>query len=229
MKKIDVIILTKSDTEKAIRMTKRTMLTMQDAENDFKFNFHLVESGIHMKTQYEPIVKNYITPNESFNYNRFLNHAVPYLTSEWVIICNNDVGFEKGWFSEIMKIHELRPDIHSFSPKDPVLFMKWYDWHFVQSPDTYFESHSVTEALMGWCLVIKKESLDKILPFDELFDMYYQDNDYAMMLQNHGIKHALVRNSIACHLETVNIPKMTEQKLQKMTIDELKFRKKWNL
>jgi hypothetical protein len=30
-------------------------------------------------------------------------------------------------------------------------------------------------------------------------------------------------------LETVNIPKMTEQKLQKMTIDELKFRKKWNL
>ena len=81
---------------------------------------------------------------------------------------------------------------------------------------------------MGWCLVIKKESLDKIVPFDELFDMYYQDNDYAMLLQQNGIKHALVRNSIACHLETVNIPKMTEQKLKKMSIDELKFRKKWN-
>ena len=228
MKNVDVIILTKSDTEKSIRMTKRTILTMQDAETDYKFNVHLLESGVNMSGIYKDIVSNYIFSNESFNYNRFLNHALPYLSSEWVVISNNDVGFEKGWFSEIMKINEIRPDIHSFSPKDPVLFMKWYDWHFVQSPDVYFESYSVTEALMGWCLVIKKESLDKIVPFDELFDMYYQDNDYAMLLQQNGIKHALVRNSIACHLETVNIPKMTEQKLKKMSIDELKFRKKWN-
>ena len=228
MKDIDVIILTKSDTERAVRNTKRTMLTMQDAEVDYKFHFHLVESGLKFERQYDGIISNYITPNESFNYNRYLNHALPYLQHEWVIIANNDVGFERGWFSEIMKIHEIRPDIHSFSPKDPVLFMKWYDWHFVQSPDIYFESYSVTEALMGWCLVIKKESLDKIVPFDEIFDMYYQDNDYAMVLQKHGIKHALVRHSIACHLETVNIPKMTEQKMRKMTIDEIKFRNKWN-
>lgn len=228
MQNVDVIVLTKSQTEKKIRMTKRTMLTMQDAENDYKFNFHLVESGIQMSNMYEGIVSNYITPNESFNYNRFLNHALPYLQHDWVVITNNDVGYEKGWFSEIMKVHAIRPDIHSFSPKDPFLYMKWFDWHFVQSPDSYFESYSVSEAIMGWCLVIKRESLQKITPFDELFDMYYQDNDYCMMLQSAGIKHALVRNSIACHLETVNIPKMNEEKMRKMTIDELKFRKKWN-
>lgn len=225
---VDVIILTKSGTEKAVRMTKRTILTMKEAEANVNFKVHLVESGINHHREYSGIVENYIIPGETFNYNRFLNIALEKCSEDWVVICNNDVGFEKGWFTEIMRIHDMRPDIHSFSPKDPVLYMKYFDWHFIQSPDVYFENYSVTEALMGWCLVIKRESLNKILPFDEQFDMYYQDNDYAMLLQQNGIKHALVRHSIACHYQTMNIQKLDNAKMAKMKEDELKFRNKWN-
>lgn len=225
---VDVIILTKSDTEKAIRMTRRTIQTLHDSEYEYKFKVHLMESHINAQLQYKNLVENYEYPNENFNYNRYLNHAIKYLSCEWVVICNNDVGFEKGWFSEIMKIHEMRPDITSFSPKDPALYMKYFDGHFLGSPDIYFESYSVSEAVMGWCLVIKKESLDKILPFDELFDMYYQDNDYTENLKKHGIKHALVRHSIACHLETINIQRLDDAKMKKMKVDEIKFRNKWN-
>lgn len=228
MKNVDVIILTRSNTEKAIRMTKRTILSLDDSEKDYKFNVHLVESGVDFKHQYADFVSNYILPKENFNYNRFVNQAIPYLKSDWVIISNNDVGYERGWFSEIMKVHNERPDITSFSPKDPMLYMKYYDWHFIQSDSTYFESYSVTEAIMGWCIVIKKDSFDKIAPFDELFDMYYQDNDYAMSIQKEGIKHALCRHSIVCHLQTATITRLDEEKINKMKADEIKFRTKWN-
>lgn len=226
---VDVIILGNSNTEKSIRMTRRTIITLHESESEHKFKVHLVESGSEVPEQYHGIVESYICPKENFNYNRFLNHAFPKVSCDWVIISNNDVGYERDWFTEIMKIHEMRPDIHSFSPKDPALYMKYFDGHFLGSPDIYFESYIVSEAVMGWCLVVKRESLQKLLPFDELFDMYYQDNDYTENLKKHGIKHALVRHSIVCHYETVNIQRLDEAKMKKMRVDEIKFRKKWGL
>jgi GT2 family glycosyltransferase len=166
-------------------------------------------------------------PNEPFNYNRFINHTLDHLQGEWVIISNNDVGYERGWFSEMMKIHEMRPDIQSFSPRDPMLYMKYFDWHFIDSPNDYYESYLVTEAVMGWCIVVKRTALDKIVPFDETFDMYYQDNDYARTIESKGIKHALVRHSIATHLNTASITKLDKAKMDKMQEDKLKFENKW--
>jgi hypothetical protein len=224
---VDAIILTNSSTEKAVRSTLRTMYTLRDSETEHKFNIHLVESGIDHTNVYMSLVANYMKPNEPFNYNRFINHTLDYLQGEWVIISNNDVGYERGWFSEMMKIHEMRPDIQSFSPRDPMLYMKYFDWHFIDSPDHYYESYLVTEAVMGWCIVIKRTALDKIVPFDETFDMYYQDNDYARTIESKGIEHALVRHSIATHLNTASITKLDKAKMDKMQEDKLKFENKW--
>lgn len=226
---IDVIILTNSSQESDVVMTLRTIYSLRDSEVYYKFNVHLVESGENYFDRYNEtgIIANYIKTNEKFNYNRFVNFGLAHVTCDWVIISNNDVGYEKNWLTEIMDVHRARPDIHSFSPKDPILYIKEFDWHFINSPDMYFESYQVHEALMGWCLVIKKESLDLIRPFDEQFDMYYQDNDYAMMLIKNGIKHALVRNSVVCHLGSLNISALTFEKLNKMEEDRIKFENKW--
>ena len=224
---VDAIILTNSNTEKAIRSTKRTMYTLRDSEVVHDFNIHLVESGPDNTNNYMGLVANYIKHNEPFNYNRSINHALPYLQGEWVIISNNDVGYEKGWFSEIIKVHEKRPDIQSFSPRDPMLYMKYYDWHFIDSPSDYFESYIVTEAVQGWCIVIKRDAFNQIIPFDETFDMYYQDNDYARTIESKGIKHALVRHSIATHLNTATVTKLDKAKMDKMQEDKIKFERKW--
>ena len=225
---VDVIILTKSVGHDSISMTKRTIISMQKAEKDYTFHFHLVESGINVKPQYQSIVDNYILVKEEFNYNRFINYALPYLKYDWVVISNNDVGYETNWFTEIMKIYYEKKEIESFSPKDPLYYMKYYEWHFMDGDAKYFESYTVSEAVMGWSLVIKRTALDKIIPFDEDFDMYYQDNDYSMMLQKNGIKHALVRDSIASHLSTLYIPQGYDaQKKDKMTQDYIKYAKKW--
>ncbi len=229
---VDVIIPTKTTGIESLTMTKRTIISMQEAEKNYKFHFHLVESGFHAYTQYKNIIDSYfMIRGEDFNYNRSINKALEATQYDWVVISNNDVGYEKNWFTEIMEIRKKRPDIDSFSPKDPMLYMKYFDWHFIESKDDYFESYKVSEAVMGWSLVMNRSVIDKISPFDEQFDMYYQDNDYAMMLEKHSIKHALVKNSIACHLGTLSIgeEKHNQKKMDKLNEGYLKFMKKWKI
>lgn len=225
---IDVVILTHS-SEEVSKITERTIISLHDSETNYNFRVHLIDSNQYSLKDYEKIIYRYDFIDEKFNYNRFLNYAFRNISCDWIVISNNDVGYERGWFSEIMKIHDSRPDIHSFSPKDPSYYMKYYSNHFIGGKDLYYESYTVSEAVMGWCIVIKKESLIKLLPFDEIFDMYYQDNDYAENLKKHGILHALVRNSIACHLNTLSIGKNDERIKSKMQEDEIKFRSKWKI
>ena len=59
--------------------------------------------------------------------------------------------------------------------------------------------------------------------------MYYQDNDYAEVLKLKGIKHALVRRSIASHYNTIKIKELEKTVAPKMKEDELKFRNKWKI
>ena len=221
---IDVIILTDSSD---VALTQRTIDTLHDSESDFKFRVQLVDSGTQDLLRYKGY-HNYIHPESSFNYNKFLNIAFTYCTGDWVVISNDDVSYEKHWFIEMMNIYDQRPDIEAFSPRDPLLYMRYFPNHFMGGVSDYFESWAVTEALQGWCTVIKRSALDKILPFDELFDMYYQDNDYAERLKEAGIKHASVRDAIVCHMETLNVGQISEAKSRKLKIDEIKFRTKWN-
>lgn len=224
---VDVIMLTKSDSYDNINKTKHTAITLHDSESDFNFKICLIETLPNQPNHYEGLVHRYFCPEEPFNYNRYLNKGFDKVTSDWVVISNNDVRYERGWFSEIMKIHSLNPSIQSFSPKDPAYYALYYDGHFLGSKHEYFESYKVSEAVMGWCIVIKNDALNMIRPFDEQFDMYYQDNDYAEMLKANGIKHALVRNSLALHLGTFETTKISKEKMQKMQDGEEKFYNKW--
>jgi GT2 family glycosyltransferase len=105
------------------------------------------------------------------------------------------------------------------------LYAEFFDGHFIGSNEDYYESYKVNEFLTGWCYVMKKRVFELIYPWDEQFDLYYQDNDYAEKIKMLGIKHALVRDSIVSHLgsKTVGVPSN-----RKFDEDELKFRKKWN-
>lgn len=220
---LDVIILTDSSD---INMTQRTINTLHESEDNYRFNIYLLDSGVGYNKYYG--VYEYIKPSIKFNYNAYLNIGFSYAKNAWVIISNDDVLYEHNWLTEIMKIHEERPDIESFSPKDPVLYNKYFPNHFVGTNIKYYESHIVTEFLQGWCIVIKKKALDRIIPLDEQFDMYYQDNDFSEMLIKHQIKHALVRYSIALHMNTLNVGTLTDKQIIKLKEDEIKFRTKWN-
>lgn len=222
---IDVICLTKTSNRDLWVITDTAIHTLHDSEKTHQFKVHLVESDTSPYSEYTGVA-NYIKPNEQFNYNRFINLCQPYIKSDWVIIMNNDVRFERGWFSEVLEVYNKRPDIESFSPKCPILYAEYYRGHFVGNDEDYHESYKVTEFLTGWCYIMKKRVFDAVYPWDEQFDLYYQDNDYARKIEALGIRHALVRDSVVSHLGSQTIDRETNT--QKLRADKIKFHKKWD-
>jgi len=223
---IDVVCLTKTSNKDLYLMTLRTLSMLHDSEKDYTFKVHLIESG--ELYDYSKLTTNYIKPDIPFNYNTFINLSYPYITSDWVLIINNDLRFEREWFSKIIEVYNKRPDIESFSPKCPVLYAEYFDGHFIGTNEDYHESYKLTEFLTGWCLVMRRRVFDLMYPWDEQFDMYFQDNDYAEVIKSLGIKHALVRDSIVTHLGSKTVP-FNDVNRERFKKAEEKFRSKWNI
>lgn len=222
---IDVICHTRTMNDDIYNMTRIALMMLYDSEKDYNFKVHLYETDPTSTYSYDGLCYNYFRYNEPYNCNTVINLANSVVTHDWILLINNDVRFERGWFSKIVDVYNKRPDIESFSPKDPILYAEYFDFHFVGTDEDYHESYKVTEFLAGWCYVMRKNVWDAVYPWDEQFTFHYSDNDYAEKIKHLGIKHALVRDSIVTHLGSITGGKMTE----KSKPDEIKFRQKWNL
>lgn len=224
---IDVICYTKTATDHLYRVCRNTLMTLRDSEKDHKFIIHLYENNPNSPYDFSKMVDHYEVYDEPFAYCKFNNRAYPHVTGDWVMVINNDLRFERGWFSKILEVHNKRPDIESFAPKCPVLYMNNFDYHFVGTNEDYHESYKVTEFVSGWCLLMKRRVWDAIYPWDERFRFYYTDNDYAERLKELGVKHALVRDSIVIHLGSQTTTTVSEASIWHE--EEKMFRTKWNI
>lgn len=223
---VDVICHTRTSNIDVYNMTKICLMTLYDSEKDYNFKTYLYETDPDSQYDYSGLCHAYFRSNEPYNCCKLINEANPHISSEWVLIINNDLRFERGWFSKIIDVHNKRPDIEAFSPKDPVLYANHFDFHFVGTDEDYHESYKVTEFLSSWCYVMKKRVWDAVYPWDERFMFFYADNDYAEKLKLYGIKHALVRDSIVFHFGSQTIKTIG---YRNGDADRQRFLDKWNI
>lgn len=157
-----------------------------------------------------------IIPESDFNFHKFLNIGIKASTGNYIALCNNDLIFSNNWFSAILNIVNKNKKILSFSPSgnEPAKIEE----------KEFLIGYKVRTHINGWCLVVKKELFDKIGFLDEKFDFYYADNDYAMTLKRHNVKHALVCNSYVAHLE-----KKSTKKPERILNDKKEFLKHYKI
>ncbi|MGZ4119021.1 MAG: glycosyltransferase family 2 protein, partial [Bacteroidia bacterium] len=195
-----------------------------ESETDHSFNVIVMESNKDFyKTGYKyPYPVKIVIPEEKFNYNRFLNIAIRQTNNEMICLCNNDLVFKKGWLSEILRVKKLRPDIQSFSPKDP-------DYKTVK--DKFLDRDYYLGYEVGWeffaaCLLLERKVFEKTGLFDEAFDFYYQDYDFSMCLRKHNILHALITKANFSHVYTGKV-KNDFTTMEKLERDKRLYHKKW--
>ena len=70
---IDVILLSYTKNESIFKMTKKCIESILNSEKEYSFNIILVETEKSGKYNYDYEEVNVIIPNETFNYNKFLN------------------------------------------------------------------------------------------------------------------------------------------------------------
>ena len=127
-----------------------------------------------------------------FNYNQCLNLGLKHCTDEYVCFSNNDVSFLDD-FGDITTYN-----YDSMSPKNPI-------WGRHKDLEGVIEGYDIGLHLCGWCIVAKREMIERIGGFPEDVDFWCSDNLYADVLIYHNIKHALITSCNAIHYPSTTL------------------------
>jgi len=212
METIDVIILSYANNTDIVNMNNNCINSILNSTKNYKFNIIVVETdnGVHKYIQDCVTV---IQPNCDFNYNKFLNIGLEKCENDWILISNNDTIYKESFIEEMMLAHNIDNDILSMSPIED-------SWHchsnFDKSINIHY-GHRVPYEITGWSIFLHKNVINTIGKFDETFEFWYQDNDYANNLIKHRINHALITKSKVKHLVSKSHDLINQNKKQQMT------------
>ena len=224
---VDVVILSKCSTNQDFEINRNCISSLIASEPDIKFKILIVESNSNfpeLGLAYQDANVSVIIPNEPFRFHRFLNIGLSQTKSDWIVFSNNDVTFHADWFSEILKVKSLRPKIQSFCPFDrngPYLpFEK-----FNRKP--YHLGYRVPIEFVGWCFVVERSVFQRVGTFDERYDLYFGDNDFAKTLKQKSILHAMVPSSFVEHYGGYTTRNYDATGTPEYDRDKETFKKKW--
>lgn len=161
------------------------------------------------KTPYNVIIEQW-----TGNYNNALNNGIEKSKAPYVALCNNDLIFTKGWDNAAMRALEL---YDSISPIDPYL-------HTITKNE---EGYKIAQQLCGWCIIVKRSTLDKIGRLDERAKFWRSDYLYGLQLKRKKLKHAVIADCKVIHLGSQTLMQLSEQERYNLTIKE--FRRTMNL
>ena len=207
-KLLDIVIISYAKDDYCKYLTKNCIFSILLSEENAVDNFNIivVESEPGVKWEYiAENVKTYEAPLP-YGYHKFLNFGRKKENSQWVALCNNDLEFTTGWFTNILKASIENQDVLSFSPICP----RTQTMYGIFENTGYYMGYNIRKEISGWCIVQKRDIYEIIGDLDERFHHWFCDNDYAMELQYHGLSHILVTDSVVIHHDK-NIGKTTER------------------
>jgi GT2 family glycosyltransferase len=214
----DVIFLVKTADLETYQMTADAISSLRNSELNNKFRVILVESSIDNPSKYDADVT--INYDGEFNYNKALNMAFEYLNSDYVCVFNNDVYFQKDWYSIIRYYMDIF-NLDSASPRCPVpqvgpnpLAQKM----ILEYPESaVILGYEALVHFCGWGWIMKREVLNLLRPMPEDLTFWFQDNHMALQLQKLNKKHGCVTSSHVIHYGQKSYRYIEPSSLYKMT------------
>ena len=205
---IDCVILSYARTRDLYRMTQTAINSLV---GDFDgATIYVVETG-----NVEPYKSaQTIFPKTEFNYNKFLKIGVSSGTNPYVFVLNNDIRAHKGCMKELIRWLDT---YHSVSPMNP-LMPQHKRLEVVNEGMNIW--HGKAE-LCGWAIMLKRQTIDMIgmdKLWDDRFKFWFQDNAYAEVLKQRGMKHALIGTAKLDHYESKTLH--GQENKQELTHDQ---------
>ena len=220
---VDCIMLAYTKNAGIEHMTRQAIDSFHAAEpaGQFDLALTLVETS-HDTTIAYPGAR-MVFPKLPFNYNQFLNIGLTHARgADFTVIANNDLIFHEGWLSTLI----AAMDAHGLDSASPVS-TKFPPHAFVAEHQAILTGYGANSYVCGWCLVFRRATLERITPFDEDFDFWYQDDVISRDLEEAGLVHGLIGTSHVTHLEHGSYCLLSEEELMRMTLEsrELYLRK----
>ena len=201
MSKLSVIILSYLIDEEVYQMNCRAIESLYESEewSDGELEVLLIESNRETTYTYDSRVR-VLMPAEKFGFHRFFNIGLEQTSGDFVAFCNNDIVFQKGWWSAIMKVKKEHPRFMCFSPVDSSYPMMAEE---IATGKEYTIGWENKRHFAAWCFVWERKVFKTIGLFDEIFDFYSADDDELQTLHYWAIPNVLVTGSEVKHLSQV--------------------------
>lgn len=173
-KKIEEIAKKPLKDEKEIKMVEICLLKYKDPEVETKALQHIIENTNYpfKLTVYDNRVN---SPNTSKIWNRLIKES----TCDYVCILDSDVFVSRDWLKRMMETFE-KPDCYVVLP---VMNKTSGQEQIAKGALPYpQEPVKAKQIFAGQLVLYKKEIFDKIGYFDEDFNIYGQDSEWAYRL-----------------------------------------------
>ncbi|MCM8779643.1 MAG: glycosyltransferase family 2 protein [Candidatus Omnitrophica bacterium] len=127
---------------------------------------------------------------QNLGFVKAVNQGLRASNADYVCLLNNDTKVEEGWLEELIDVAENNPRIGIVTPVSGVRGKN------KPSKGRWIEIGFAT----GFCMLIKKEVVQKIGLLDESYGMgYWEDTDYCQRAKNAGYICALAKDCYVYH------------------------------
>jgi len=160
-----------------------------------------------------------------------VNQALRSSDAPYVCLLNNDTVVTDGWLSEMIKVFESNPGLGILNPSSNTLGQFPSQGMTIDSYAAGIRVYSLqTQELYtcrGFCMLIKREVIDKVGLLDEAYGIgYFEETDYCKRAQGAGFKMARAKASYVYHKESATF-KTVESKGELFAKNEKIFLKRW--
>lgn len=239
--KTSIVILTYNNSH----LTKNCINSIRKHTNKGSYEIIVIDNNSkddtveYLKAQNDLIC---IFNEENKGFAGGCNQGIDISTGDNILLLNNDVIVTPNWLDNMVTALYSDDSIGAVGP------ITNYCSNFQQvnlpvTPDmdtddffSYFNTSNpnVWEErlrLIGFCMLIKKEVVNKVGYLDELFAMgNYEDDDYSLRIRKIGYRLLLCRDTFIFHVGSASFSKLDLERFSKL-LDENreKFMRKWNV
>jgi len=141
-------------------------------------------------TSNNEIPVNLIRNETNLGYVKAVNQGLRASCGDYICLLNNDTKVQEGWLEELINVAQSNPKIGIVNPVDsPPSYKK-------ELREKWIEIGFAT----GFCMLIKREVIDKIGFFDEDYEVgFWEDTDYCQRAKRAGYICAVAKASYVYH------------------------------
>jgi len=179
--------------------------------------------------------------NENVGFPKGCNQGVQVATGENILLLNNDVIVTKNWLDHLLVCLHSADDIGAVGPVTnsaadystiPVNYTSVDEMHVFASQHNVLDPNKWEERLklIGFCMLIKREAVDKVGLLDERFTPgNFEDDDYSVRLRKAGYRLMLCKDTFIHHYGSVSWKDDDSGYLKLLRDNQKKFEEKWDI
>jgi GT2 family glycosyltransferase len=167
-----------------------------------------------------------IRNDENLGFARAVNQGIAASGAPCVCVMNNDTVVSPGWLKEMINVFASHPEIGILNPSSNTSGQKGSD-PFSSGSDPFSSQVQELYRARGFCMLIRREVIEKIGLFDEAYGLgYFEETDYSCRAQEAGFRIARVKGAYVHHEEALSFKKLPRAK-ELFERNEKVFHEKW--